>query len=37
MCHPLCRTSWLALYNIDRCSESERLMFLDRVEQRLRR
>ena len=37
MCHPLCRTSWLALYNIDRCSESERLMFLDRVEQRLGR
>ena len=37
MCHPLCRTSWLALYNIDRCSESERLMFLDRVEQRFRR
>ena len=37
MCHPLCRTSWLALYNIDRCPESERLMFLDRVEQRFRR
>jgi putative NADPH-quinone reductase len=37
MCHPLCRTSWLALYNIDRCSESERLMFLDRVEQLFRR
>ena len=37
MCHPLCHTSWLALYNIDRCSESERLMFLDRVEQRLGR
>jgi NAD(P)H dehydrogenase (quinone) len=28
---------WLALYNIDRCSQLEREAFLDRVEQRMRR
>jgi NAD(P)H dehydrogenase (quinone) len=36
LCHRFARTTWLALYNIDRCSEEERGAFLDRVEQRMR-
>ncbi len=32
MCHPLCRSTWLALYDIDRCSAADRTTFLDRVE-----
>ncbi len=35
MCHPLARTTWLALYGIDRSSESQRTAFLDRVERRI--
>ena len=31
------RTTWLAMYNIDRCSQADREAFLDRVEQRMRR
>jgi NAD(P)H dehydrogenase (quinone) len=31
MCHRFCRTSWLAIYNIDRCSDDARLRFLDRT------
>jgi NAD(P)H dehydrogenase (quinone) len=31
MCHPLARTTWLAIYNIDRCSETKRVEFLNRV------
>ena len=37
LCHRFARTSWLALYNIDRSSLAEREAFLDRVEQRMRR
>ena len=37
MCHPLARTTWLALYGIDGASESKRTAFLDRVERRLTR
>jgi putative NADPH-quinone reductase len=37
MCHPLARTTWLALYGIDDSSESKRTAFLDRVERRLAR
>ncbi len=32
MCHPTCRTTWLALYGIDTCDESKRVDFLERVE-----
>lgn len=35
MCHPLARTSWLALYGIDNCSAETRDAFLDRVERRM--
>ncbi len=37
MCHPLARTTWLAMYGIDNASEHERAAFLDRVEQRMSR
>jgi NAD(P)H dehydrogenase (quinone) len=37
MCHPLTRTTWLALYGIDRCDDAERIEFLDRVEARITR
>ena len=37
LCHKFARTTWLALYNIDRSSLAEREAFLDRVEQRMRR
>lgn len=37
MCHPLARTTWLALYGIDNASEQRRLAFLDRVERRIAR
>lgn len=37
MCHPLARTTWLALYSIDTASMRQRRAFLDRVERRLRR
>ena len=32
MCHRFCRTTWLALYNLDRCSEADRIRFLARTE-----
>lgn len=32
LCHPLARTSWIALYDIDRCDDHRRTAFLDRVE-----
>ncbi len=32
MCHRFCRTSWLALYNLDRCDADRRVRFLDRTE-----
>jgi putative NADPH-quinone reductase len=37
LCHRFARTTWLALYNIDRSTASERRAFLDRVERRMRR
>jgi putative NADPH-quinone reductase len=37
MCHPLARTTWLALYGIDNASDDERSAFLDRVERRMAR
>lgn len=32
MCHRRCRTTWLAIYNLDRCSDDARRQFLDRTE-----
>ena len=37
MCHPLARTTWLALYGLDRDSPERRTAFLDRVERRITR
>lgn len=37
MCHRFCRTEWIALYGVDRCTEPQRRAFLDRVERRLSR
>ncbi len=37
MCHPLCRTSLTALYNVDRTSQHELEKWLERVEQRFGR
>ena len=37
MCHPLARTTWLAMYGVDNASEAERSAFLDRVERRIAR
>ncbi len=37
MCHPLARTTWLAMYGIDNASDDERVAFLDRVEHRMAR
>jgi len=37
MCHPLARTTWLAMYGIDNASDEQRSAFLDRVERRLTR
>ena len=37
MCHRRCRTDWIALYGVDRCTDAERRAFLDRLEHRLSR
>lgn len=37
MCHPLARTSWIALYGVDTSSPGRRRAFLDHVERRLTR
>ncbi len=37
MCHPLARTTWLAMYGIDNASDEQRRAFLDRAERRLTR
>lgn len=37
LCHRFARTTWLAMYDIDRSSPAQRNAFLDRVEQRIRR
>jgi putative NADPH-quinone reductase len=36
VCHPLARTTWIALYGIDTASDHERAAFLDRVGRKLR-
>jgi putative NADPH-quinone reductase len=37
MCHPLARTTWVAMYGIDNASDGQRAAFLERVERRTRR
>jgi hypothetical protein len=37
MCHPLARTTWIALYGIDYASDDDCARFLDRVERRTTR
>jgi NAD(P)H dehydrogenase (quinone) len=37
VCHPLCRTSWIALYALDRAPQGRRERFLRRVERRMAR
>jgi hypothetical protein len=37
LCHPLTRSRWIALYNIDRAQHEDRVDFLAKVERRLRR
>ncbi len=37
ICHPLCRTDWIALYRCDTATPADRARFLDRVETRLER
>jgi NAD(P)H dehydrogenase (quinone) len=37
LCHPLCRTTWVALYGVDRSTAEQRTAWLDRVERRLAR
>ena len=37
LCHRFARTTWLAMYNIDRSTEADRAAFLDRVERRMHR
>jgi putative NADPH-quinone reductase len=37
LCHPRCKTLWLALHRIDTAGPVERGRFLDRVEQRMAR
>jgi putative NADPH-quinone reductase len=37
LCHRFARTTWLALYNVDRATDADRKAFLDRVERRMNR
>jgi NAD(P)H dehydrogenase (quinone) len=37
LCHRFARTTWLAMYDIDRSTEAERHAFIDRVAQRMQR
>ena len=37
LCHRFARTTWLALYNLDRSTPDERRAFLERVERRMQR
>jgi putative NADPH-quinone reductase len=37
LCHPLCRTKWLALYRIDTATAEQRAQFLERVDRELSR
>jgi len=36
MCHPLCRTTWMPLYDVDRSVEAARNDFLDQVQSQIR-
>lgn len=36
VCNRRCRRSWLAIYDLDRCSAAQRAQFLDRVERKMR-
>jgi putative NADPH-quinone reductase len=37
VCHPLARTTWLAMYGVDTSTAAQRQAFLDRVERKLKR
>ena len=37
MCHPLARTTWIAMYGIDTSSDDDRVRFLMTVDRRLAR
>jgi NAD(P)H dehydrogenase (quinone) len=37
LCHPLARTTWLAMYDIDHSTPQQRAVFLERVGRRMRR
>jgi hypothetical protein len=37
LCHQFARSTWLAMYNMDRSTVEQRTAFLDRVERRIRR
>lgn len=37
MCHPLARTSWIAMYGMDTSTPEQRTHFLDRVDRRIGR
>jgi NAD(P)H dehydrogenase (quinone) len=37
LCHPLARTTWIALYRVDQGTADQRRRFLDRVEARMAR
>ncbi|MET0146662.1 MAG: NAD(P)H-dependent oxidoreductase [Ilumatobacteraceae bacterium] len=35
VCHPLARTTWLAMYGMDTATDAERRAFLDRIDRKL--
>lgn len=37
MCHPLARTTWIAMYGVDVSSDEQRARFIERVERRVGR
>ena len=37
MCHPMARTTWIAMYGVDASTSEQRARFLDRVERRVGR
>ena len=36
VCHPLARTTWIAMYGVDTSTDADRRSFLDRIERKLR-
>ena len=36
VCHPLARTTWIAMYGVDTSSDADRRAFLDRIDRKLR-